>query len=340
MIGWTASMISYIPAFLRGLGIIYVIIPMVIQLWPGIVRHVAFLNFLCPPNAYLQLSEPHAWKLINATNIYLQCRSAVHLGVWHLAPLDGSSLCLADAEKVLIYCHGNAYHRAERHRRQLYQLLQDLGFHVISFDYRGFGDSSGTPSEEGIIEDALDVYKWTIERVKNPHCQILVWGHSLGTTVSTQALLKLQSENFPRQPDGLILEAPFTKLLEVMYEYPLSKFLIVIYPKWLILSIIKAAVDKNRLAFNTVECLPKLKMDMLILHAKDDKRVPYQFGHKLYKTLQSGSKCHSCKLVSFDHSHGLGHNECWSYHGFSDIVSDFSTAVKESKCHGFTTVDF
>ena len=62
---------------------------------------------------------------------------------------------------------------------KLCQSLTQLGYHVFAIDYRGFGDSTGTPSETGCVNDVLNLYNF-IKAIQNKS-RIFFWGHSLGT---------------------------------------------------------------------------------------------------------------------------------------------------------------
>lgn len=80
--------------------------------------------------------------------------------------------------KIVFYMHGNSGSRAASHRIELYQVLREQGYHVIAFDYRGYGDSlPPSPTETGLVNDAIAVYKYITSVTKNP---IAAWGHSLG----------------------------------------------------------------------------------------------------------------------------------------------------------------
>ncbi|EGW15018.1 Abhydrolase domain-containing protein 12B [Cricetulus griseus] len=81
---------------------------------------------------------------------------------------------------------------AAPHRIKLAKVLSDGGFHVLSVDYRGFGDSTGTPTEEGLTRDAICVYEWTKARSGCP-------------------------------VDAIVLEAPFTNMWVASINYPLLK---------------------------------------------------------------------------------------------------------------------
>lgn len=66
----------------------------------------------------------------------------------------------------------------------LYNVLTESNYHVFCFDYRGYGDSDGTPTEDGITKDARVVYNYVASLVGNN--MIIVWGHSMGTAVATR----------------------------------------------------------------------------------------------------------------------------------------------------------
>ncbi|KAI2594310.1 abhydrolase domain containing 12, lysophospholipase, partial [Homo sapiens] len=104
------------------------------------------------------------------------------------------------------------------HRVELYKVLSSLGYHVVTFDYRGWGDSVGTPSERGMTYDALHVFDWIKARSgDNP---VYIWGHSLGTGVATNLVRRLCERETP--PDALILESPFTNIREEAKSHPFS----------------------------------------------------------------------------------------------------------------------
>ena len=95
---------------------------------------------------------------------------------------------------AVLYLHGNAGNRAVAHRVRLYKTLQQLGYRVYAFDYRGFGDSKGaeigarftTPTEASLHEDAVAM--WRYVRKKHDAKEVLIWGHSLGSAVTVNLL--------------------------------------------------------------------------------------------------------------------------------------------------------
>lgn len=79
-------------------------------------------------------------------------------------------------------------------RRGLCKRLRDeLKYDVFSFDYRGFGDSTGEPSEQGLVKDARAVYDWIYHRTAGRR-KIYIWGQSLGSAVACQLAARLSDD--------------------------------------------------------------------------------------------------------------------------------------------------
>lgn len=119
---------------------------------------------------------------------------------------------------VIIYCHGNSSNRAAAHHIELHKILR-RDYHVLSFDYRGFGDSTGCPhSERAVVGDVLAVVEWVRGLSTAP---IILWGHSIGTGISTYAARLLEHE-FRYNVAGLILENPFDNMRNEITEHPIA----------------------------------------------------------------------------------------------------------------------
>ena len=111
--------------------------------------------------------------------------------------------------EIVIYMHGNTGSRARDHRVDMYQVLRQLNYHVICFDYRGYADSSPVmPTKKGVVRDGKKVVEYVKEHAKDT--PIIVWGHSLGTAVSSKVVADLSDEGTP--PKALILESPFNNI--------------------------------------------------------------------------------------------------------------------------------
>jgi alpha-beta hydrolase superfamily lysophospholipase len=102
--------------------------------------------------------------------------------------------------------------------------MSAFGNHIITLDYRGYGDSTGTPTVHGVVHDVLHVFN-TIRQVC-PENPIIIWGHSMGTGVASWTINNLfQNSSSIKKPSGLVLEAPFYNTIQGLISYPLTRVL-------------------------------------------------------------------------------------------------------------------
>lgn len=109
-------------------------------------------------------------------------------------------------DTVILYCHGNAKHLDNYWNRA--KLLANLGhknrFGVLIFDYRGYGKSTGTPTEENLYADTDAALKWLQANGLTSN-RLVVYGYSLGSAPACE----ITSTNYTLKPFKIILEAPF-----------------------------------------------------------------------------------------------------------------------------------
>ena len=125
---------------------------------------------------------------------------------------------------TVLFLHGNGGTRVLRSRVQHYQAFAArLRANVLAPDYRGFGDSTGVPSEPGLITDAMAAWDWLRARGASPE-DVLVVGNSLGTGVAVQFASALQEMPLersaePQNPRGVVLLAPFSSIESLLDTY-------------------------------------------------------------------------------------------------------------------------
>ncbi|XP_037357733.1 protein ABHD12B [Talpa occidentalis] len=255
------------------------------HIFPPLMNMLVFVDFFKAP-FLVDLKRPES-TMPHTVNFYIRCEPKVILGIWHTVPscreedAKGKDRCwyeaaLCDGNPIIVYLHGSAEHRAAPHRLKLVKVLSAGGFHVLSVDYRGFGDSTGRPTEEGLTTDAICVYEWT--KARSGTTPVCLWGHSLGTGVATNAARVLEEKGFP--VDAIVLEAPFTNMWVETINYPLLK----IYRKLPgFLRTIKDALKEDKIVFPNDENVKFLSSPLLILHCEDDKTVPLEFGKQVYE---------------------------------------------------------
>ncbi|CAH2061803.1 unnamed protein product, partial [Iphiclides podalirius] len=328
------------------------ILPLVFKYSKSLQRKIVFSNCINYPRN-LDYKNPSSCNIVGARNFTVEFESKVDncpikLGVWHIVPcclfkelfvirdqLDSNARLLNELRKtqntVVLYCHGNSNHRASPHRLHMYKVFQVLNFHVITFDYRGYGDSTHVrPTEKGVVEDTFHVYSWILDSVSRERKpKILLWGHSLGTAVvahltayMSQLCDKLGKECLP-PPDALILEAPFNNLVDEVVHHPFSK--LVSWLPYYKATFLEPFMSSSEYAFTTDQYLAMAtRVPVLILHSKSDKIVPYDLAIKLYHCAEQSraGQTSSCPLVmhSFERGRGLGHNNLYQASELPQVV--------------------
>lgn len=322
-----------VVAFLVSL---YVSVPVLLFLCPWILGHAIFAHWFRAPFG-VNLSRPH--DVLNHTcNFYLDTDTDVSVGVWHTLPSSqwdaarGSTSpewfrgALGDGRPVIIFLHGNGGTRAAEHRVGLVQKLSAAGFHVFSLDYRGFADSSGDPTEAGVTNDALYLYHWVKQHSKGS--PVYFWGQSLGTGVATNAAVRLQQEG--SAVDAVILQAPYTKIGEIVALHKLCK-LYIFLPGFK--SLVWTMMERIDIEFANDKNLQTLTSPILILHAKDDSIVPYYMAEELFdialRTHRQINRESEVELVSYNADLGYNHKDIYLDPNLTNVVMNFLQNLKQ-----------
>lgn len=308
---------------------VYASVPVILYLFPWILGHVIFSHLLRFP-LFVDLGRPE--DVLNHTcNFYLNTEESVSVGVWHTLPAsqwekaEGRSPewyheTLGDGRPVIIYLHGNVGTRAINHRVELVKILSAAGYHVLSLDYRGFGDSTGEPSEAGLTSDALYLYHWVKKQSRGGH--VCLWGHSLGSGVATNAAVKVQEQG--SVVDALILDGAFTRIGEVVANHPLTKMYMFL-PGFE--SLLWNILEMNNIVFANDKNLKTLTSPLLILHSEDDDIVPYHMGLKLYEISLQAQREHNTdvqvEMISYSAHLGFSHNKIYLDPNLSNVVRKF-----------------
>ncbi|KAI7281155.1 hypothetical protein KC345_g4279 [Hortaea werneckii] len=108
--------------------------------------------------------------------------------------------------RVIINFHGNAGHVAQGWRTDNYRLFSSLpNTHILTVDYRGFGHSTGSPTEQGLVIDGITLVEWVLNVAEIPPERIVIVGQSLGTAVASAVGLAFLD---PANRDGLVPWSP------------------------------------------------------------------------------------------------------------------------------------
>ena len=163
------------------------------------------------------------------------------------------------AGRWLLVCHGNGGNLADGGRPEHYAGLRALGLDVLAFDYRGYGESGGRPSEAGLYRDADAAYRYLRDVLGVPPERIVLFGHSLGSAVAVELATRVPAA-------GLVLEGALSSVPDRAQElYPLFPV------RW---------IARSRYA--SIERIGRVRIPKLFLHARADEVVPMSHSRRLY----------------------------------------------------------
>ncbi|MCY2967922.1 MAG: alpha/beta hydrolase [Planctomycetota bacterium] len=186
---------------------------------------------------------------------------------------------------ILFFC-GNAMHRA--YRLQEFELLARLGADVYCFDYRGYGENAGSPTETDLAQDAHAAWSYLTADQGVAASRIVLFGESLGGGVATRLAAELCQRG--EIPGGLILRSTFTSLTDVAQR--LFWWLPVRY----------VLLDR----FPSSERIGKVSCPILVLHGDQDSLIPIEIGQQLFAAAPRESRSGMAKrfvpLPGADHN--------------------------------------
>ena len=192
-------------------------------------------------------TPPAQAGLPHAEEVMLTSSDGEKLIAW-LVPPRGNN-------PVVLYFQGNAEGLAARVGRFTWLTADGAG--LLALCYRGYGGSTGAPTEDGLIRDAVAAYDFA--RARYPADRIVLFGESLGTAVAVALAAG-------HEIGALILDAPFTSAAEVgAAAYPFAPV------RWFM-----------RDEFHSDERIGRVSAPLLMLHGERDSIVPIKFGERLF----------------------------------------------------------
>lgn len=177
-------------------------------------------------------------------------RDGVRLTGWYVpAP---------DARFTVLFCHGNGGNIM--HAMDAISQFHEMGLHCFVFDYRGYGNSEGRPTEVGTYLDARAAFDWLTQAKQVPADRIILCGRSLGAGIAAHLAVEVQ-------PAALVVEGAFTSYPDIgarFYPYmPVRRF--------------------ARFQYDTLAHIKRVRCPVMVVHSKDDEVVPPDFGVRLFE---------------------------------------------------------
>lgn len=212
-------------------------------------------------------------------DVWLTAGDGVKLHAWFM-PADAAATAAAeeaDSPGVLLMCHGNGGNIS--HRLDSFALYHQLGLSVLAFDYRGYGQSEGVPSEQGTYLDAAAAWEHLVRARGVPAERILVLGRSLGGAVAAQLASTCR-------PAGLIVESAFSSVPELAAQW---------YPLLPVRRLCKFVYD-------TAAHVRRVQCPVLVLHSPRDERVPFSHARAIWENASEPKW-----LVELDGAHNDAH---------------------------------
>jgi hypothetical protein len=186
----------------------------------------------------------------------------------------------------IVYFHGNGGNLSVW--LPVFAALHRLDFRVLAVDYRGYGLSTGTPTEEGVYRDAEAVVRHAIGN-RAADRPLVFWGRSLGATVAASATRVAT-------PDGLVLESGFADKASVVRTHPVLRVL-------------------NLFAsyrFSTVELLRGFEKPVLVIHGDGDSIIPFTLGGELFDRLEGPKQFVAVRGGDHNDFFDIGHAAYWT----------------------------
>ena len=198
------------------------------------------------PHREMELAPPTG----TYEEVTLQAADGTKLSAWYFP--------VKDARNVVLFCHGNAGNMS--HRLLSVYAFQDMGLSVLIFDYRGYGDSEGNPSEGGTQQDARAAWDYLVKTRKFDPGRIVLFGRSLGGAVAGHLAGEVT-------PGALILESTFTSVPDLGWD---------LYP-YLPIRLL------CRFSYDTRSVLARVNCPVLVVHSRDDDMIPFSHGQALFE---------------------------------------------------------
>jgi fermentation-respiration switch protein FrsA (DUF1100 family) len=246
-------------------------------------------KFIFFPSTYPDGYYDEAANVPNLEDCWFTAEDGVKLHAWYTK---------ADSPiATLFMAHGNAGNLS--HRFPIIKALRDSGFNVLMFDYRGYGRSEGSPTENGVYADARAAFDYLLTRTDIDSSSIIIFGTSLGGAIAVDLATH-------RPAAGLILESTFSSakdVARVAYPFLPAQFIL-------------------RSEFDSESKIRSIRIPTLFLHGDQDGVIPISLGKKLYAAANEPKTFHT--II------GADHNDVFWVGGedYLAVIRSFSRSIK------------
>jgi fermentation-respiration switch protein FrsA (DUF1100 family) len=191
-------------------------------------------------------------------NVWMTTADGVRIHGWYCTPqrsINGQASPLL-TQMTLLWLHGNAGNITNRY--DVIRNLMELPVAVFIIDYRGYGRSEGSPSEQGLYTDARAAWDYLTGTRNISARNIVIFGDSLGGAVAIDLATKVDSA-------GLIAQSSFTSISDMAAQ------LMPLFPRFIL-----------RTKMDSINKIERVRCPKLFIHSPNDEIVPYRFGRRLF----------------------------------------------------------
>ena len=183
-------------------------------------------------------------------DVSIETTDGVTLHGWFIA---------GQSSRVLLFFHGNAGNIS--HRLDSIRQFRKLGLSGLIIDYRGYGQSGGKTTENGIYLDADAAWRYLVEDRGLSASDVILFGRSLGASVAARLAAQ-------HRPLALIVESSFSSIPDIAQE---------LYP-WL------PARWMSRYSHATRDYVRDVHSPLLVVHSRDDDIIPFHHGEAIFES--------------------------------------------------------
>lgn len=308
------------------LVMLYIIVLALLTFVSSLQAHVVYLHKVTL-TWFMDLNVPEKFGFAHHQVIpfYIPTPDGVKLHTWHILPLGlyqqhqtellSQTLQASPVEpfeetlnfrllsenpeaRLVLYFHGTSGTLASGFRPASYRGLYALdpqNTHILTFDYRGYGESSGSPSEEGLITDAQTIVDWALNTANFKPEQIVIFGQSLGSAVALALVHELAKQDPPIDFAGIVITSSFSDVAQLTATYRIGGVIPVLSPVAKLAPLFEFFTARLASRWDNMQRIGEFvkvaeRYDITLVHAEDDGDIPMEHSVRLFRRAVSEAK--------------------------------------------------
>lgn len=207
-------------------------------------------------------------------NIWMETPDGIKIHGWYCTPQQtiSSQTSALPTRMTLLWFHGNAGNITGRY--DVIKNLMKLPVAVFIIDYRGYGRSEGSPSEQGLYTDARTAWDYLTGTRKVNARNIVIFGDSLGGAIAIDLAAKVAAA-------GLIVQSSFTSISDM------AAHMMPAFPRFIL-----------RTKMDSINKIGSVRCPKLFIHSPNDEMVPYSLGRRLFDAASEPKQFYEVKGAS------------------------------------------